>query len=177
MTHFKSGPSGPASAASAGDPALNAASFAGCRILIVDDNAQNVELLQAYLEGMGCELSAAYDGLSALEAVRQRAPDLVLLDVMMPRMSGFEVCHRLKSDPGTRDIPILMVTALNEVGDVERGAEAGTDDFLSKPFNKVELLTRVRTLLRLRMLKRELDRTQQQQEASRADLESQLGPD
>jgi DNA-binding response OmpR family regulator len=74
-------------------------------------------------------------------------------------MSGFEVCRRLKADPKTRDIPILMVTALNELGDIERGVESGTDDFLTKPINKLELLTRVKSLLRVRQYKSELDRT------------------
>jgi two-component system alkaline phosphatase synthesis response regulator PhoP len=91
--------------------------------------------------------------------VQESRPDLILLDIMMPRMSGFEVCRKLKSDPETRDIPIIMVTALNELGDIERGVESGTDDFLSKPVNRLELLTRVKTLLRLRHLKDELERT------------------
>jgi CheY-like chemotaxis protein len=91
--------------------------------------------------------------------VRQVQPDLILLDIMMPRMSGFEVCRKLKTDPETRDIPILMVTALNEMSDIERGVESGTDDFLSKPVNRLELITRVKSLLRLRHLKDELERT------------------
>lgn len=151
--------------------------FASCHVLIVDDNPQNVELLEAYLSGLRCRVSSASDGLEAISAVQQEPPDLILLDVMMPRLSGFEVCQRLKSDPATREIPVLMVTALNEVGDVERGAEAGTDDFLSKPFNKIELLTRVRTLLRLRLLKRELDRQAGRVEADRrSDLDEQTSP-
>ena len=77
---------------------------------------------------------------------------MILLDVMMPRMSGFEVCRRLKSDPATADIPIIMVTALNELGDIERAIDSGTDDFLSKPVNKLELLTRVKTMLKLKNL-------------------------
>lgn len=151
--------------------------FASCHVLIVDDNPQNVELLEAYLSGLRCRVTSASDGLEAISAVQQEPPDLILLDVMMPRLSGFEVCQRLKSDPATREIPVLMVTALNEVGDVERGAEAGTDDFLSKPFNKIELLTRVRTLLRLRLLKRELDRQAGRVEADRrSDLDEQTSP-
>ncbi len=128
-------------------------------LLIVDDNQQNVELLQAYLEPLGCTIKTAADGLEALEAVDRQHPDLILLDVMMPRMSGFEVCKKLKTDPATRAIPIIMVTALNELGDIERGVESGTDDFLSKPVKKLELITRVKSLLRVRHLKRELDRT------------------
>ncbi len=128
-------------------------------ILIVDDNAQNLELLQAYLETLPCRLVTATDGIEALSAVAEHKPDLVLLDVMMPRMSGFEVCQKLKSDPATRSIPVIMVTALNEIGDIERGVESGTDDFLTKPVKKLELITRVKSLLRVRHLKRELDRT------------------
>jgi two-component system alkaline phosphatase synthesis response regulator PhoP len=108
---------------------------------------------------MSCQVATAGDGLEALRQVQADAPDMILLDIMMPRMSGFEVCRKLKSDPATRDIPIIMVTALNELGDIERGVESGTDDFLSKPVNRLELLTRVRTLLKLRHLKDELERT------------------
>ena len=132
-------------------------------LLLVDDNEQNVELLQAYLEALPCKTLTAYDGEEAMAIIEddaQPTPDLVLLDVMMPRMSGFEVCQKLKEDPKTRAIPVMMVTALNELGDIERGVEAGTDDFLTKPVNKLELLTRVKSLLRVRHLKRELDRTE-----------------
>jgi CheY-like chemotaxis protein len=128
-------------------------------ILIADDNDQNVELLQAYLDELGCRVVAAYDGQETLRAVADAKPDLVLLDIMMPKVSGFEICRKLKSDPATADIPICMVTALHEMGDIERAVEAGTDDFLSKPIRKWELLTRVRSLLRVRHLKSELDRT------------------
>ena len=128
-------------------------------ILVVDDNPQNVELMQAYLESLNCSVHVAVDGVDALEKVPQVNPDLILLDIMMPRMSGFEVCRRLKAAPNTREIPILMVTALNELGDIERGVESGTDDFLTKPINKLELLTRVKSLLRVRHLKNQLDRT------------------
>jgi len=128
-------------------------------VLVVDDNPQNVELMQAYLETLNCLVHVAVDGIDALQKVPKVHPDLILLDIMMPRMSGFEVCRRLKADPSTREIPILMVTALNELGDIERGVESGTDDFLTKPINKLELLTRVKSLLRVRHLKSELDRT------------------
>ncbi len=127
-------------------------------VLIVDDNAQNVELLLAFLESLPVKLVTAVDGVDALEKVRQHHPDLILLDIMMPRMSGFKVCQKLKSDPATRDIQILMVTALNELGDIEKASECGTDDFVSKPVNKFELLTRVKSLLRVRHLKSELER-------------------
>jgi two-component system cell cycle response regulator len=121
------------------------------KVLVVDDNLQNLELLEAYLEDVA-EITTigATNGQQALEKVAAERPDLILLDVMMPRMSGFEVCKKLKSDPATRHIPIIMVTALDEVGDVERGVEAGTNDFITKPVNRVDLLARVRTLLRMR---------------------------
>ena len=92
-----------------------------------------------------------------MSAVEREKPDLVLLDVMMPRMSGFEVCQKIKANPNTRDLVIVMVTALNEVPDYERAVESGTDDFLSKPVNKLELLTRVKSLLRVRLLRKKLD--------------------
>jgi two-component system alkaline phosphatase synthesis response regulator PhoP len=126
------------------------------RILLVDDNEQNLELMQAYLEALPCALSTARDGVEAVAAIQRDKPDLVLLDVMMPRMSGFEVCRKIKGDPATRDIVIVMVTALHEVGDHERAVESGTDDFLTKPVNKLELVTRVRSLLRVALLKRKL---------------------
>jgi two-component system alkaline phosphatase synthesis response regulator PhoP len=138
-------------------------------VLIVDDNAQNLELLVAYLEPMGCQMATATDGLEALSFVDNQQPDLILLDVMMPKMSGFEVCKKLKGDPATRTIPIIMVTALNELGDVERGVESGTDDFLSKPVNKLELQTRVKSLLRVGHLKRQLDRASEQIEQAKED--------
>jgi two-component system alkaline phosphatase synthesis response regulator PhoP len=127
-------------------------------VLIVDDNPQNVELLQAFLESLPVKLVTAVDGIDALAKVAEHNPDLILLDVMMPRMSGFQVCQKLKSDPKTKDIQILMVTALHELGDIERASECGTDDFVSKPVNKVELQTRVKSLLRVRHLKSELER-------------------
>jgi zinc protease len=128
-------------------------------VLIVDDNPQNVELLQAFLESLPVKLVTAGDGVEALDKIREHSPDLILLDIMMPRMSGFQVCKRIKSDPKTKDIQVLMVTALNELGDIEQATECGTDDFVSKPVNKFELLTRVKSLLRVRHLKGELDGT------------------
>ena len=127
-------------------------------VLIVDDNPQNVELLQAFLESLPVRIITASDGLEALEKVEEHNPDLILLDIMMPRMSGFQVCRKLKGDAQTRDIQVLMVTALNELGDIEQATECGTDDFVSKPVNKFELLTRVKSLLRVRHLKSELER-------------------
>jgi two-component system cell cycle response regulator len=125
----------------------------------VDDHEQNLELLSAYLDDLGADIRQARDGIEALDAVAAKRPDLILLDVMMPRMSGFQVCGKLKSDPATKDIPIVVVTALNEVADVERAVELGADDFLTKPVNRLELVTRVRSLVRLGILQRQLQQT------------------
>jgi two-component system, OmpR family, alkaline phosphatase synthesis response regulator PhoP len=130
----------------------------GSQILIVDDNIPNCELLEAYLSDDDYEIRSVNDGHAALEAVSEREPDLILLDIMMPRMSGYEVCQKLKSDDETQGIPILMVTALNESGDIEKAVSAGCDDFLTKPVNKLELRTRVRSLLRVRHLTNQRDR-------------------
>jgi two-component system, OmpR family, alkaline phosphatase synthesis response regulator PhoP len=142
-----------------GQPPANTESFLPqSTVMIVDDNVQNVELLQAFLEALPVKIVTAFDGVEALEKVEQHNPDLILLDIMMPRMSGFQVCRTLKGNSKTRDIQILMVTALNELGDIEQASECGTDDFVSKPVNKFELLTRVKSLLRVRHLKNELER-------------------
>ena len=131
--------------------------MAPSKVLVVDDNAQNLELLMAYMEEVpNVTIIPATNGLEALAKVASEKPDLILLDVMMPRMSGFEVCRRLKSDPETRDVQIVMVTALNEMGDHERAVDCGTDEFLTKPVNRIELITRVKSLLRVRHLKRRL---------------------
>ena len=128
------------------------------RVLIADDNPQGVELLEAYLSGTGYETASAADGEQTLREVQAWQPDLILLDVMMPKISGFEVCKRLRGDAATRDIAVLMVTALDQPSDIERGVDAGTDDFLTKPINKIELLLRVKSLLKARLYKRDLDR-------------------
>ena len=129
------------------------------KILIADDNLQNVELLEAYLSDFDCEIRTAHDGEETLRVVDEFTPDVLLLDVMMPRLSGFEVCKKIRANPATKDLLILMVTALNEAADFERGVQAGTDDFLTKPVNKIELLCRIRSLLRVQHLKTQLDRT------------------
>ncbi|MBL8991533.1 MAG: response regulator [Phycisphaerae bacterium] len=112
-------------------------------ILLVDDNEANLELLQAYLEEVRGTIMTARDGLEALRCLEAHKPDLILLDVMMPRMSGYQLCKRLKSDAATRGIPIVMVTALTEVSDQERAEEVGADDFISKPITKPDLLARI----------------------------------
>lgn len=131
------------------------------RILIADDNATNVELLEVYLSDVECDIGIAVDGRDTLDKVASFKPDLILLDVMMPKLSGFEVCKQLKGDPQTSQIMILMVTALNELGDIERAVNAGTDDFLSKPVNKLELVKRVENMLKLRHVTDERDRLRQ----------------
>ncbi|MFH1615529.1 MAG: response regulator [Planctomycetota bacterium] len=141
-------------------------------ILVVDDNQQNLELIQAYLEDIDCVTIPAGDGIEALKIIKRNPPDLILLDIMMPQMSGFELCRRVKADPKTTAIPIIMVTALTELGDIERGIDSGTDDFLSKPVNKWELLTRVKTMLKLKHLTDKLDRTL----AYLSEIEKQAAP-
>ncbi len=128
------------------------------RILIADDNQQNRELLEAYLADEGHDILMAADGRETLDKTQQEQPDLVLLDIMMPKLSGYEVCQQIKQDPQTRDIPVLVVTALKEMGDIEKAVAAGADDFLTKPVHRIELKTRVRSLLRVRHLKNERDR-------------------
>lgn len=143
------------------DAAMPGSDLSWATVLLVDDNEQNLELLAAYLEDLGCPVRVARDGQEALDEVARRQPDLVFLDVMMPRMSGFQTCEKIKRDPQTKDIPVVMVTALNEIGDVERAVDSGADDFLTKPVHRIELLTRARSLLRVRELKRRLDQALQ----------------
>ena len=126
------------------------------RILVVDDIPANVRLLEAKLMAEYFEVLTASDGPSALEMAHAHAPDLILLDVMMPGMDGLEVAERLKADPKTRHIPIVMITALTDTADRVRGLEAGADDFLSKPVNDVALFARVRSLARLKVMTDEL---------------------
>jgi len=128
------------------------------RVLIADDIQQNRELLEAYLADEGYEILMASDGQQTMQLVDQHQPDLILLDIMMPRMSGYEVCSQIKGDPARRGILVLIVTALNETGDIEKAVNAGCDDFLTKPVNRLELRTRVRSLLRVRHLSNERDR-------------------
>ncbi len=121
------------------------------RILVVDDLLPNVKLLEAKLTNEYFNVITAFNGQEALEAAENESPDIVLLDIMMPGMDGYEVCSRLKSNPKTAHIPVVMVTALNEVSDRVRGLEAGADDFLTKPVNDIALIARVKSLIRLKM--------------------------
>jgi len=123
---------------------------AGARILIVDDYAANVKLLERNLRAAGYDTVAAYDGEEALEKVESDRPDLILLDIMLPKIDGFDVCRRLRASEATAVIPIIMITALKETEDRVRGLEAGADDFLSKPFDRAELLARVKSLLEIK---------------------------
>ncbi|MEK7328059.1 MAG: adenylate/guanylate cyclase domain-containing protein [Chloroflexota bacterium] len=122
------------------------------RILVVDDDWLNRELLEAYLKEAGYQCVMAGDGVLALQAAGANPPDLVLCDVQMPRMNGYEVCRHLKSNPATQFIPVVMVTALDSDDEKLRAVEAGADDFVTKPFNAILLLTRVKSLLRIKLL-------------------------
>ncbi len=126
------------------------------RILVVDDRESNVRLLKSVLKREGYEITAAYDGQEALALVAQNPPDLILLDVLMPKMNGFEVARALRANEETEAIPILMLTALKEVQDKIKALESGADDILSKPFYNVEVLARVRSFLRIKQLHDEL---------------------
>jgi class 3 adenylate cyclase len=122
------------------------------KILAVDDNKQNLAVLAKALTAANYEVITAADGPTALELVQSASPDLILLDVLMPGMSGYEVCEKIRTSELSGRLPIVMLTALNEVAYRIQGIEAGADDFLSKPFNRDELLTRVKSLLRIKTL-------------------------
>ena len=126
-------------------------------ILIVDDNPTVVELLRSHLKPFPYEVDTAHDGEEALEKVRRNPPDLILLDLMMPRISGFEICQRIKSDKLTQFIPIIVITALTEQEDKLKAIELGADDFLVKPINRLELTTRIKSLLRMKLMHDDLD--------------------
>jgi len=130
-------------------------------VLVVDDGAANRQLVEAYLAGLDCEVRLAEDGESALEQIRAEPPDLVLLDVQMPGMDGYEVCRRIKAGPRGRLLPVVMITALNQTDDRVRALESGADDFMAKPVERVELVARVRSALRLKALYNTLDSAEQ----------------
>src|SRR3989338_6594047 len=127
------------------------------RVLIVDDNPTNIDLIKKQLHASGYDFESALNGVEALEKTRGWNPDLILLDLMMPVMWGYEVCKTLKSDKNYRFIPIIVITALSEMDDKLKAIDMGADDFLIKPFNKVELATRIRSLLRVKALYDDLD--------------------
>src|SRR5436190_15662240 len=126
------------------------------RVLVVDDVELNVKLLEAKLSSEYFEVIVADNGPTALELAESELPDIILLDIMMPRMDGFEVCRRLKANPRTADIPVVMVTALSDVADRLRGLESGADEFLTKPVNDTALFARVRSLVRMKRMMEEL---------------------
>jgi two-component system cell cycle response regulator len=125
------------------------------RVLVVDDVEANVKLLEAKLSSEYFDVLLAYSGRTALQIADSELPDVILLDVMMPRMDGFEVCRRLKANPRTADVPVVMVTALSDVANRLRGLEVGADDFLTKPVNDIALFARVRSLARLKRMMEE----------------------
>ena len=127
------------------------------RILIVDDVAENVELLDTYLQSSGYEVLTAASGHEAIRITYDKRPDLILLDIMMPELDGYEVCKLLKNDESTMFIPIVLITALNDIEDKIKGLEAGADDFLSKPINRLELMARIGSLLKIKSLHDDLD--------------------
>jgi two-component system alkaline phosphatase synthesis response regulator PhoP len=131
------------------------------RILIADDNEANRELLEEYLVDLNCVTDTAEDGQQTMDKAISFEPDLILLDVMMPKLNGFEVCERIKTDPNLKKIMILMVTALDELGDIERAVDAGTNDFLTKPVKRIELVKRVENMLALKGMTDENERLRQ----------------
>ncbi len=139
-------------------------------ILIVDDDSRGRETMEAVLTGLGHELRFAQNGLDALEQAHARAPDLVLLDVMMPGIDGFEVCRRLRADPILADVPIVMTTALDDRASRLQGIQVGADDFISKPIDRMEIRARVNTIVRLNRFRKSM---QQQSQIEQAHLELQ----
>ena len=139
-------------------------------ILVVDDDQRNVRLVESILNGHGYTVLCALDGEEALRVVESRRPDLLLLDVMMPQMSGFELCRLLRARPETQLLPIVMVTALNAIEDKVQGLELGADDFLTKPINRQELIAKVRSILRVRCLQEEVERQRKALEAANREL-------
>lgn len=119
------------------------------KILVIDDLPENVFMLQDRLEHEGYEVITAYDGFTGIDKAKTQMPDLILLDVMMPEITGFEVCKILVNDPQTKDIPIILVTAKSGAEDTKEGLEAGAFDYVKKPFNRIELLARVNSALKL----------------------------
>lgn len=143
-------------------------------VLMVDDTSANLQVLQATLEVRGYRLLAARDGASALSAAAKARPDLILLDIMMPGMDGYEVCRRLKTDPATRDIPVIFLSALSQTADKVKGFELGAVDYITKPFEPAEVIARVNTHLTLRCLQRQLGDANTELTALNRDLEKKV---
>ncbi len=142
------------------------------KVLIVDDNTESLNVITYFLKPVGYQLITASDGVQALEYINKELPDIVLLDVMMPKLNGFQVCERLKKDERTFHIPIIMITALKELKDKIRALEAGADDFITKPFESVELLTRVKSLLRIKFYAEKLQRQNRELAQQKCALEN-----
>ena len=145
------------------------------RILVVDDDPLNVKLLGAKLPADQFEVLTAFNGKEAVQKTLQEHPELILLDIMMPEMDGYEVSHWLKTNPATENIPIILVTALDGSEDKIRGFEAGADEFLSKPVNEIELLTRINSLLRLKHYREQLLSRNQSEKGFAAESSQQIG--
>ena len=140
------------------------------KILVVDDSQESVDLLEYFLKPAGYQIFKANDGGAALELIEKEPPDIILLDVMLPKVNGFEVCEKLKKKQSTFHIPIIMITVLKELKDKIKALEAGADDFLSKPFDSVELLTRVKSLLRIKSYHDEIIKHNQELEKQKEAL-------
>lgn len=131
-------------------------------ILVVDDTPENIDVLSEILSD-DYRVKVANNGEKALKIVySDDPPDLILLDIMMPKMSGFQVCKKLRANAATANIPVLMVTALNEVADIERAVEVGANDFISKPVQRMELLTRAKSMLQVSQLQKQLRRSMEE---------------
>lgn len=130
-------------------------------VLVVDDDDSNRALIEAYLDGVACRIVAAADGIAALKAMDECAPDMVLLDVKMPGIDGLELCRRIKANPKWQRVPVVIITGLSSVTDRVDALEAGADDFMSKPIDRSELIARVRSMLHMRELHRQIDGAEQ----------------
>jgi DNA-binding response OmpR family regulator len=140
------------------------------KVLVVDDSQESVDLLEYFLKPAGYKIIKARDGEEALEIIEKEPPDIILLDIMLPKINGYEVCERLKKRQSTFHIPIIMITVLKELKDKIKALEAGADDFLSKPFDSVELLTRVKSLLRIKQYHDEIIKRNQELEKQKEAL-------
>ena len=146
----------------------------GGNILVVDDTKENLRILADALGEEGYKVRPALSGRMALEAARKELPDLILLDILMPGMDGYEVCETLKADQALKDIPVIFISALNEVGDKMKGFSAGGVDYISKPFQTEEVLARVKTHLTLRQLQKDVERKNTRLRELNRDLQSAL---